>query len=67
MFEVKERAPDLVVLPDEPHAFTEGEEQMFRDALPKARIVRVSGKDLFWYGAWTIDAIDRLAKELAEG
>jgi ABC-type Fe3+-hydroxamate transport system substrate-binding protein len=67
MFEVKEREPDLVILPDEPYAWSEGEEQMFRDALPKARIVRVSGKDLFWYGAWTIDALDRLAKELAPG
>jgi hypothetical protein len=65
MFEVKERAPGLVVLPDEPYVFTEADEAMFREALPSARIVRVSGKDLFWYGAWTIDAIDRLAKELA--
>lgn len=67
LFEVKEREPDLVILPDEPYAFTDGEEQMFRDALPKSRIVRVSGKDLFWYGAWTIDALDRLAAELAPG
>jgi hypothetical protein len=29
--------------------------------------VRVSGKDLFWYGAWTIDALDRLAGQLAPG
>jgi hypothetical protein len=29
-------------------------------------VVRVCGKDLFWYGAWTIDAIDRLAAQLAE-
>jgi ABC-type Fe3+-hydroxamate transport system substrate-binding protein len=67
IFEVKERAPNLVILPDEPYAFTESDETMFREALPSARIVRVSGKDLFWYGAWTIDAIDRLSKELADG
>jgi ABC-type Fe3+-hydroxamate transport system substrate-binding protein len=67
MFEVKERAPELVVLPDEPYAFTAEDEATFRTALPAARIVRVSGKDLFWYGAWTIDAIERLAKELAPG
>lgn len=64
MFEVKERAPALVILPDEPYAFTADDEARFREALPDARIVRVSGKDLFWYGAWTIDALDRLAKEL---
>jgi ABC-type Fe3+-hydroxamate transport system substrate-binding protein len=61
--EVKERAPSLVVLPDEPHAFTAEDEAVFREALPAAQIVRVSGKDLFWYGAWTIDAIDRLTHE----
>jgi ABC-type Fe3+-hydroxamate transport system substrate-binding protein len=67
LFEVKERAPELVILPDEPYLFTAEDEAVFRQALPAARIVRVSGKDLFWYGAWTIDAIDRLAKELAAG
>ena len=66
-FEVKERNPELVILPDEPYAFTADDEAVFRDALPNARIVRVSGKDLFWYGAWTIDAIDRLARELSPG
>jgi len=67
MFEVKEREPELVVVPDEPHAFTDAEVASFHEALPKSRIVRVSGKDLFWYGAWTIDAIERLAAELAVG
>ncbi|MBA3392347.1 MAG: ABC transporter substrate-binding protein [Deltaproteobacteria bacterium] len=62
--EVRARSPELVILPDEPHAFSGADEAIFRDALPAARIVRVSGKDLFWYGAWTIDAIARLAREL---
>ncbi|HEU0029337.1 MAG TPA: helical backbone metal receptor [Kofleriaceae bacterium] len=65
MYEVKDRKPELVILPDEPHAFSDADEAMFREALPDARIVRVSGKDLFWYGAWTIDALERLASELA--
>ena len=67
MFEVKERSPALVILPDEPHAFSVEDEAQFREALPSSRIARVSGKDLFWYGAWTIDAIERLTKELAQG
>jgi ABC-type Fe3+-hydroxamate transport system substrate-binding protein len=62
--EVAARAPELVILPDEPHAFTAADEAVFRDALPGARIARVVGKDLFWYGAWTIDALDRLAGQL---
>jgi ABC-type Fe3+-hydroxamate transport system substrate-binding protein len=63
--EVRSRAPDLVILPDEPHAFSAADEAMFREALPAAAIVRVSGKDLFWYGAWTIDALERLRQTLA--
>jgi ABC-type Fe3+-hydroxamate transport system substrate-binding protein len=63
--EVKARKPDLVVLPDEPHAFSADDEAVFRAALPEARVVRVNGKDLFWYGAWTIDAVDRLRHALA--
>ena len=63
--EVAARKPDLVILPDEPYAFSADDEQVIRGALPGVRVVRVCGKDLFWYGAWTIDAIDRLAAQLA--
>jgi ABC-type Fe3+-hydroxamate transport system substrate-binding protein len=63
--EVAARKPDLVILPDEPHAFTEDDELAIAAALPGVRFVRVIGKDLFWYGAWTIDALDRLAAQLA--
>ncbi|HEX2686190.1 MAG TPA: helical backbone metal receptor [Kofleriaceae bacterium] len=62
--EVRARKPQLVVLPDEPHAFSSADEAVIREALPGIRIIRVRGKDLFWYGAWTIDAIDRLAAQL---
>jgi ABC-type Fe3+-hydroxamate transport system substrate-binding protein len=60
--EVIARKPELIILPDEPHAFTAEDEQVFR-ALEKP-IVHVSGKDLFWYGAWTIGALDRLSETL---
>lgn len=63
--EVRARQPDLVILPDEPHAFSADDERAISAALPGVRVVRVSGKDLFWYGAWTIDALDRLAGQLA--
>ena len=52
-------------MPDEPQAFSAADEQVLRDALPGVTIVRVSGKDLFWYGAWTIDALERLASLLS--
>ncbi|HEY5925694.1 MAG TPA: helical backbone metal receptor [Kofleriaceae bacterium] len=62
--EVQLRGADVIILPDEPHVFSELDESELRELLPKARVVRVSGKDLFWYGAWTIDALPRLAAQL---
>jgi ABC-type Fe3+-hydroxamate transport system substrate-binding protein len=63
--EVRARKPELVILPDEPHAFSADDEAVLQRALPGVPILRVSGKDLFWYGAWTIDALDRLTQLLA--
>lgn len=63
--EIRARGADVVILPDEPYVFSDADEAVFRDALPRARIVRVSGKDLFWYGAWSVDALPRLTGQLA--
>lgn len=63
--EVRARGADVIVLPDEPYTFTAEDEAVIREALPSAPVVRVCGKDLFWYGAWTIDALDRLASQLS--
>jgi hypothetical protein len=63
--ELAERRADLLVLPDEPHAFSVADEAVLHAAIPAARVVRVSGKDLFWYGAWTIDALPRLRATIA--
>ncbi|MGE5184204.1 MAG: helical backbone metal receptor [Acidobacteriota bacterium] len=64
--EVAARGAELVVLPDEPHAFSAADEAQLAAALPSARVVRVSGKDLFWYGAWTLEALERLGAQLAD-
>jgi len=51
-------APDLVVAPSEPYPFGE----RHRDELEVvAPVVLVDGKDLFWWGVRTPDAIRRLA------
>ncbi len=62
--EVKARGADVILLPDEPYAFTDADEAVFREAMPNAKVIRVSGKDLFWYGAWSIDGLPRLAAQL---
>jgi len=64
--EVVARQPELVILPDEPHAFTESDADVFRKldipAAKNGRIVFCDGKDLMWYGARSIEGIERLRK-----
>jgi ABC-type Fe3+-hydroxamate transport system substrate-binding protein len=62
--EVIARAPDIVLLPDEPHAFSEADAEVFRAAgLPAARFGAVafcSGKDLCWPGAQSVEGLPRM-------
>jgi hypothetical protein len=58
--EVALRAPEVVLLPDEPHPFGEADAQVFRTRLPAAKIAFCSGRDLSWYGAQSVDGLDRL-------
>lgn len=62
--EIARRRPELVLLPDEPYAFdSEHVAEVERWGIAK-RVVRVSGKDLFWYGVRTAGALDRIAAVL---
>ncbi len=62
--ELVKHAPELVLLPDEPHPFSEADADVFRALdLPAAKrnaVVRTGGKDLCWYGAQTIEGLPRL-------
>lgn len=61
------RAPRLAVLPDEPYVFGDAEATELIAAMPELRVSHVAGKDLFWPGAWSIEAAPRLrawAKQL---
>lgn len=64
MDELASRAPEIVLLPDEPHPFTEEDAEVFRaldiPAAKKKAVVRTSGKDLCWYGARTIEGLPRV-------
>lgn len=64
--EVVARQPDVVVLPDEPYAFTEADADIFRSldipAAMSGRIVFCDGKDLIWYGARSIEGLERLGR-----
>lgn len=62
--EVVAASPELVLLPDEPHAFTEADAAVFRNlAIPAARtghIVHCDGRDLMWPGARAMEGLARL-------
>ncbi|MEO1062114.1 MAG: helical backbone metal receptor [Actinomycetota bacterium] len=49
--------PDVVLVPDEPYAFAERHRAELEVVAP---VVFVDGKDLFWWGARTPGAIERL-------
>jgi ABC-type Fe3+-hydroxamate transport system substrate-binding protein len=67
--EVTARAPELVVLPDEPHPFSEEDAAVFGAlAIPAAErraIVRTGGKDMCWYGARSVEGIGRVRELVA--
>jgi len=53
-------APDVVLLPSEPYEFRERHEAELRRAMTGATILRIDGRDLFWWGARTAVAVERL-------
>ena len=67
--EVVARAPELVLLPDEPHDFTAADEARFRALdIPAAKrpdnvaaVLKVDGKDFSWYGARSLEGLGRVA------
>jgi ABC-type Fe3+-hydroxamate transport system substrate-binding protein len=56
--------PELVLVPSEPYAFSEGHLGELRVEFPDSEIVRVDGQDLFWWGVRTPDALVRLSAAL---
>jgi ABC-type Fe3+-hydroxamate transport system substrate-binding protein len=59
--EIAALRPDLVLVPSEPYAFTHEHLDELAVAIPSATVVRIDGQDLFWWGARTPGAIERLA------
>jgi len=61
--EVAERRPALVLAPSEPYPFAERHREALETVAP---VVFVDGRDLFWWGARTPGAVERLRALLAE-
>lgn len=58
-------APALVLLPTEPYPFQERHVARVAEAFPDAEVTLVDGRDLFWWGIRTPQAIRRLSSFLA--
>jgi hypothetical protein len=62
--EVVERQPEVVLLPDEPHPFSDADAEVFRaldiPAARAGRVLRVDGKALCWYSPRLIDALPQV-------
>ncbi len=60
--EMRSRGADLVVLPDEPYAFSAADGP---EAFAGLDVALVSGRHLTWYGPSLVEARDLLARQLA--
>jgi ABC-type Fe3+-hydroxamate transport system substrate-binding protein len=58
--------PDLVLVPSEPYVFSDAHVADLAAAFPAARVQRVDGRDLFWWGVRTPGALERLRTALAD-
>jgi ABC-type Fe3+-hydroxamate transport system substrate-binding protein len=62
--EVVQRAPEAMLLPDEPHCFGQDDAAWLRTldtpASRTGRVVLCGGRDLMWYGAQAVEGLPRL-------
>ncbi len=69
MDEVNAHAPELVLLPNEPHPFTEVDARVFASqdtpAAKRGAIVHTDGQDLCWYGSRSVTGIARMRALIA--
>ncbi|MBD3235765.1 MAG: ABC transporter substrate-binding protein [Candidatus Eisenbacteria bacterium] len=49
--ELADRNPELLLLPSEPHCFSDAEAGVLREACPRARVEFVDGELFCWYGS----------------
>lgn len=60
--DIAARQPDIVVLPDEPYAFSPADGP---EAFPGRRVALVEGRSLTWYGPSLLTARTQLAEQIA--
>jgi ABC-type Fe3+-hydroxamate transport system substrate-binding protein len=66
--EAVEHRPDIVLLPDEPYEFDQGDVDEIKAMLPVAlgrRVLLISGRDLHWYGVHMVKGLRALNERLS--
>jgi ABC-type Fe3+-hydroxamate transport system substrate-binding protein len=67
--EVRQRAPELILLPSEPHPFNDADKAILAaiesPASTAGAIHFIDGKDLSWYGSRAVTGIERLRAHVA--
>jgi len=66
--EALKRRPDVILLPDEPYLFDDGDVEEIKTVMPaplSRRVLIVSGRDLHWYGVHMVNGLRSLAERLA--
>lgn len=58
--EIRERDPDVVLLPTEPYPFKPEHVEKVAEVFPDAAVESIDGRDLFWWGIRTPGAVERL-------
>lgn len=64
--EIRERDPEVVLLPTEPYPFKPDHVERVAEAFPDATVELVDGRDLFWWGTRTPGAVERLERALGK-
>ena len=62
--EVVRRRPELVLLPDEPHPFSESDADVFRALDIGARVIFIRGKSVMWPGLMALEGAKELAAKI---
>ena len=57
-------SPDLVLVPSEPYEFTDEHLDAMRAVFVGSEVLRIDGRDLFWWGSRTPGALERLGRAL---
>ena len=63
--ELEEKAPELVLLPDEPFPFAEKHLEAMQAVAPHSDLQLVGGDDFCWHGVRTVRGLQRAAELLA--